>query len=107
MALNYCRIALNDALVSSKTDLWGIMGWFSGTVGWLPCSIRPLNSGRSGLYHNGFSNPAADNLKILFPKSLLLKEIKTNTPELLVFKPNEHGITVTCECLLRKYLNIL
>lgn len=69
MALNNCCIALNDALVGSKMDLCGIMGCFSGTAGWPPCLIRPLNSVRSGPFHNGFGNPAADNLKTLLPKS--------------------------------------
>lgn len=69
VALNYCCIALNDALVGSKKDLCGIMGWFSGTAGWPPCPIRPLNSVKSGPFHNGFGNPAVDNLKTLLPKS--------------------------------------
>lgn len=65
MALNYCCIALNDALVGSKTDLCGIMGWFSGTAGWPPCPKRPLNRVRSRASHNGSGNPAVDNLKSL------------------------------------------
>lgn len=74
MALNYCCIALNDALVGSKTDLCGIMGWFSGTAGWSPCPVRPLNSVRSGPFYNGFGNPAVDNMKRVLPKSLLTLE---------------------------------
>lgn len=74
MALNYCCIALNDALVGSKMDLCGIMGWFSGTAGWSPCPIRPLNSVRSGPFYNGFGNPAVDNMKRVLPKSLLTLE---------------------------------
>ena len=74
MALNSCCIALNDAPVHSKVDLCGIMGWFSGTVGWLPCSIRPLNSTKSGLLYNGFGNPTANNLRTLLPISLFVKQ---------------------------------
>lgn len=75
MALNYCCIALNDALVGSKMDLCGIMGWFSGTAGWPPCPVRPFNRlSTTGLLNplwNGFGNPVVDNLKTLLLKSML------------------------------------
>lgn len=40
VVLNYCCIELNDALVGSKMDLCAMMGWFSGTVEQLPCSLQ-------------------------------------------------------------------
>lgn len=115
MALNYCSITLNGTLVSSKTDLCGIMGWFSGTAGWPPCPIRPLNSVRSGPFHNGFGNLAVDNLKRLLLKTLLLfkKEKKKSEFEedclsiklltrrgKLHFKSPGHSSTLRGECLI-------
>lgn len=57
-------------------NLCGIMGWFSGTAGWPPCPIKPLNSVKGGPFHKGVGNPAADNLKTLLPKSLVLLKKK-------------------------------
>lgn len=74
VALNYCCIELNDTLVGNKMDLCGIMGWFSGTTEWPPCSIRLLNSERSGPFHR-VCDPTADNLQTLWSNSYYPKKL--------------------------------